>query len=314
MHYAQASMHVAYHGPVELRDVEAFLAVARVLHFARAAETLSLSQPALSRRIQRLERELGAQLFTRDRRAVTLTDVGRAMVGPATKIIEAVDRATEAVSAARKGEIGRVAVAFAGTSSQAMVAELARQVRRHQPGLAIELLSSKFALPALDLVVRGKVDVALGRWTHIPIGVATRVVAVESLVLAAPPGHWVAGRAEVRMADLRDEPWVTLPSHLGSVLIDRLHRLAARAGFVPRVVQEAPDTWTVLSLVEAGVGCTLTLSSVFDNLPGARVAHLAIADVTDHVEVRMAWLETFENRALAPFLRLTEQVLPSPEG
>ena len=297
---------------MELRELEAFLAVARELHFARAAESLTITQPALSRRIQALERELSAQLFIRDRRTVELTAPGLALVTPATDAIDAVRRAATAVRAAATGRTGRVTVAYAGSSSQSMMAELARVAGRELPGLTVELRSSNFALPALDKVVRGDVDVAFGRWTDVPAGVSTRTVALESLVIAVPRTHRAAALPQISMAQLRGERWVTLPSTLGSVLINQLRRLAAAAGFVPNVVQEAPDTWTVIALVAAGIGCSLTLSSVAANVEDHDVAFIPLADQAELVEVRMAWRQDAQNAALAPVLGLTNRLFPTP--
>lgn len=297
---------------MEVRELEAFLAVARELHFARAAATLSLTQPALSRRIQSLERELDVRLFDRDRRSVALTRAGQALVDPATSALEAMSRAAGAARAAVDGGIGRVRIAYAGTSTHVMMADLARLTAEHEPGVALELLSSNFALPALDKVLRGDVDIAFGRWSDVPAGVSTRVVAVESLVVALRSDHPAVTGMSVSMAQLREERWVTLPSTLGSVLINHLRRLAAAAGFVPDVAQEAPDTWTILSLVEAGIGCSLTLSSVADNTSAPRVAFLPLKEVTETVELRMAWRADADNPALRRLLALTDAVLPTP--
>ena len=297
---------------MEVRELEAFLAVARELHFARAAESLNITQPALSRRIQSLEHGIDARLFVRDRRSVELTTAGQALVRPATEAVEAMKRAAATGRAAGKGEIGRVRVAYAGTSSQSMVADLARHTADRHPNLTVELMSANFALPLIDKVVRGDVDIAFGRWNYIPAGVSTRVVALESLVLAVPSEHPIAERPAVSMDQLREVRWITLPSTLGSVLIGHLRRLAAEAGFVPDVVQEAPDTWTVLSLVEAGIGCSLTLSSVAANTTNPRVTFIPLSDETNPVEVRMAWRDDSNNPAQRSLLTLAAMLYPAP--
>jgi DNA-binding transcriptional LysR family regulator len=145
----------------------------------------------------------------------------------------------------------------------------------------------------------------------VPAGVSTRVIAVEYLVVALPIDHPARSLPELRMSDLRHDRWITLPSTLGSVLIGHLRRLAAGAGFVPDVVQEGPDTWALIALVEAGVGCTLTLSSVAENLTNDRVMFLPLADAPEPVEVRMAWRDDSDNSALQPLLRLTDEFLPT---
>ncbi|MFA5608247.1 MAG: LysR family transcriptional regulator [Leucobacter sp.] len=203
---------------MNLQQVRAFLAVADELHFGRAAERLHMAQPPVSRSIQQFERELGARLFERSTRRVTLTSVGEAIVAPAREVLDALERVKTVARAAGVGEIGRVRVPYAGASSNVMVGRLARAVKQDHPGVMLELLSGHFAQEAMQRLTRGDVDIALGRWDHIPAAVHTRVVAVEQLVIAVPETHRLARRKRVSIRDFEGEPFVSLPAQSGSVL------------------------------------------------------------------------------------------------
>ena len=96
-----------------------------------------------------------------------------------------------------------------------------------------------------------------------PVGLGSRVVAVNRLVVALPEDHSLAGRATVTMADLADESWVMLQPTSGSSLRELTLRAAQEAGFLPRIAQHAPDSWTIFALVAAGVGVTLTVDTAF---------------------------------------------------
>ncbi|MFL4473071.1 LysR family transcriptional regulator [Paeniglutamicibacter sp. MACA_103] len=290
----------------------AFLAVAGELHFGRAAQQLHVAQPVLSRTIRSLEADLGARLFARNTRNVELTPEGAALVEPARDVLKAVDRAKRSVIAAGRGETGLVRVAFAGASTHAMVGQLAKVVRVTHPAIQFELYSSNYATPAMDKVMSGAMEIGFGRWDVLPAGVATRVVARERLVLALPARHRLAREREISMEQLRDEPFVALPPHPGAVLEDRLRRLCAGAGFAPNIVQVAPDSWTVISLVAAEIGCSLTLSSVAENVINPDVSFVELRDRTEPILLRMAWKARDPSPALTEVLRIAEGVIPTP--
>ena len=297
---------------MDVSQIRAFLAVAEELHFGRAAERLHMAQPPVSRSIQQLERELGARLFERSTRKVTLTSVGEAVIGPARDVLDALDRVGTVARAAGVGEIGRVRLAYAGASSNVMVGRLARAVKQNHPGIHFELFSQNFAQPAMQRLMRGDIDLALGRWDYVPSGVKTRVIAVEHLVVAVPETHRLAERSDVSIAEFNGEPFVALPPQTGSILLERLRLMTRAAGFAADVVQDAPDSWTVMSLVSAEVGCSLTLSSVVESVADPHLRFLRLSDPVDPVELRMAWRADTDDRAVHAVLRLSEEVLPTP--
>ncbi|MHC6594036.1 LysR substrate-binding domain-containing protein [Arthrobacter sp. C152] len=299
---------------MEIQQLKVFLAVAEELHFGRAAQRLHMAQPPVSRMIRQLESDVGTDLFVRSTRSVQLTAAGTALVGSAREILAAADRAKATALAAGRGEVGVVKIAYAGASTHVLVGVLAREVRKAHPGIEMRLNSPDFALPALARVLRGDVDVSLGRWDFVPAGVESRIIVEEEhLVLAVPAAHPLADHGEVRMGDLAGEPFVALPPHEGSVLSDRLRRLSMGGGFDPDIVQRAPDSWTAMALVGAEVGCSLTVSSVAENVSDPHVKFLKVLDETLPIYLRMAWRGDSDNPALPPVLSLAEEVWPGRE-
>jgi len=271
-----------------------------------------MAQPPVSRTIRALETELGVELFKRDTRNVSLTNAGQEFLQPARDILESFRRATRIVQAADRGETGLVRIAYAGASTQVIVGRLARESRTQLPGIVLELQSQNFAEPAMSRVLQGEVDIALGRWDHIPAGVATRQLAREELVLAVPSSHPLAHNATSSIAHFSTEHFITLSAHPGSVLGDRFRKICHSSGFEPEIVQVAPDTWTAISLVAAGVGCTLTLSTVANNVNDPNVAFIRMTDEYLPVELKMAWMDNAENGAVKAILDLSELTLPTP--
>ena len=289
---------------MDIEQLRSFLAVADELHFGRAAERLHVAQPPLSRTIKRLERELGTRLFDRNTRSVRLTSSGQALMDPAQEVLDALRRAETAVRSADHGEVGTVRIAFAGVSTHRLVARLARVVRSQRPGIQLELSSQNFAQPAMKRLLASETDLALGRWDVVPAEVSAQVVMPDSLVLAVPDTHPLAGARRVSIGQLVSEGFVSLPPHEGSVLPDRLRRLAHANGFVAEVVQVAPDTQTALALVSAEVGCHLTLASVAENVTDPHVVFIPLNESTPSLDVhlRAAWRRDDQNPALRAVL------------
>ena len=289
---------------MDVEQVRAFLAVAEELHFGRAAQRLHVAQPPLSRTIKKLERDLGTTLFDRNTRSVKLTASGHALITPAREVLNAVRRAEGAVRSADGREFGIVRIAFAGVSTHPLVAELARSVRSERPGIQLELSSQNFAVSALKRLVRGDTDIALGRWDVIPEGLCARVVMQDSLVVAVPGTHALASAHELKLKQLAGEGFVSLPPDEGSVLADRLRRLAQANGFIADIAQVAPDTQTALALVSAGVGCHLTLSSVAHNVRDPHVVFVPLAHAAEafDVDLRAAWRRSDDSPALRAVL------------
>lgn len=294
---------------MDTHQARAFLAVAEELHFGNAAARLQMAQPPLSRMIKRIERQLGAELFVRSTRRVELTPAGIALIEPAKALVRASEAAVEAVKSALAGERGAVRLGFAGASAQHMIGELARHVRRHSPGIDLSVLSSQFSHLGLARVVDGSLDLAIGRWDFIPDALDSRILRREEVLLALPADHPLAAvEGPVRMADLRDEPWLTLPAGPASALPNRLISLCTEAGFVPRISQTAPDSWTLMVLVGAGLGCAVTLDSVRDNTQTPGVVFRSISGDHDPLEVRLLWRRDDANPALRTVLSIASSL------
>jgi DNA-binding transcriptional LysR family regulator len=296
---------------LDIKELEAFVAVAEELHFSRAAQRLQMAQPPLSYRIQQLEKELKLKLFVRNTRSVTLTDAGERLLGPARKVLADVELAHAAARALTAGESGRIRLGFAGASSSKILPALAQEVRRRYPGIDLVLQGQTYAGAALDQVVRGQLDLGFVRLPVRHSEVSYRVIEHERLICALPSSHRLAGEDEVSLASLADDPFISFPAEGGSTLRAALLDACAKAGVSPRIVQEAPDSYTILALVAAGAGATLTLTSVRHVQPTG-VAYIPIAGEPIWLHAALAWRTDNASPALARVLDICAEVLPEP--
>lgn len=296
---------------MELRHLTAFLAVAEELHFGRAAKRLQMAQPPLSQQIRQLEKELGVQLFERNTRSVRLTNAGQSFLEPARTVLQDLDTATRAAKAAGRGEYGRVTVGFAGASSHETLPLLTRAVRAAHPGIELVLAGQTYANVALARVAEGSLDLGFVRLPVTQPGVATRVIAEEELVCALPSDHRLARRDHILLADLAEDPFVSFPANAGSSLRDATVAACEEQGFTPRVVQEAPDSHTILALVAAGVGVTLTLTSC-QHIQQTGLVYRPLAGAPVRLQAALAWRTDNPSAALRSVLAVAEEALPTP--
>lgn len=297
---------------MEIRQLQLFLAVAEELHFGRAADRLHMAQPPLSQQIRILERDLGVELFNRTTRSVELTAAGSALLVHARQVIEAMNEAELAAKAGGSGEYGRVKVGFAGAATRHLLPVLAREVKARFPNIELTLQGNLYANAAQEALSRGDIDLGFVRLPFTMPGLSYRAIEEETLVCVLPPQHHLADRKSVAISDLADEAFVTFPRDTGSTLRSITNKLCWDAGFSPKVVQEAPDSYTIHAMVSAGQGVSLALSSTANiNQPG--VVYLPIKGSLPRLQSAIAWKTENGSAALHAVIQVADQILPKPK-
>ena len=243
---------------MELRHLRYFLAIAGERHFTRAAKKLGIAQPPLSQQIRQLEDEVGTPLFNRTARGVTLTAAGEAFLPHAEAALREVDRARTAALRVRQGDLGTIRVGFTSAASlNPLVPGAISAFRRACPDVELRLIVQP-TTPLLTQLSQDQIDVAFLRPTPTERQTLRAIpLPDERLWIAVPSGHALAARKRLRLDELRDEPFILYPRANGSLLYDSIIAACQTAGFSPRVVQEAPQMASMVSLVAAGVGVTL---------------------------------------------------------
>jgi len=246
---------------IELRHLRYFMAVADDLHFGRAARRLALSSPSLSIQIKQLEGLVGARLFDRHSRRVTLTDAGLVFRDAARRILREVDAAVAATRQADAGETGELRVGFGPTLMLSTLAQVVSAYRSRHPGVHIDLreLTTGDQIAAL---LRGDLDVGFVRGAEADARLHVEPFAREPLLIAVNRHHALAGARAVPVSALADEPWVLFPRTTAPLLHEQVMKLCRDAGFSPRVVQESREVYTTVGLVGAGVGVTIVPATV----------------------------------------------------
>jgi DNA-binding transcriptional LysR family regulator len=194
-----------YGSEVELRQLEAFVAVADELHFGRAAQRIQIGQPALSELIARLERELGARLFARTTRRVSLTSAGAELLPRARVILDQTSAAKSAVRRVAQGQAGDLRIGITPPAAPVLAPYLTALFAEKAPLVTITM--QQLWLPTLTGILEaGEIDVAMtcGITLATP-GIRHEIFCAEPLLVALRPDHRFAGETTVELADLADD-------------------------------------------------------------------------------------------------------------
>ena len=241
---------------MELRHLRYFVAVAEEMHFGRAAERLHIAQPPLSRQIKDLEREIGTPLFERVPRGVELTPAGQAFLPEARLTLAQAERAQRTAQRAALGETGRLRVGFVEAATHSgILPDVLGFFRVHLPAIGLSLFELD-PLRQAEAFRDGRIDLGILQGSMIESATWLREESIyaEPIVLAVPGDHRLAGRSRFTLASLADESFVMFPRQTDPTLFDEIVARCRKAGFSPRVVQEANGWHTLASLVSAGVG------------------------------------------------------------
>jgi DNA-binding transcriptional LysR family regulator len=244
---------------ITLDQVRSFVAVAEELHFGRAAERLQMTQPPLSRQIQKLEKAVGAQLLERDNRRVALTGAGAAFLDEAYRLLNLVDSAGDLARRVDAGAAGIVRLGFTAVSAISILGPLLRRLTAALPDVEVRL-SERVTNAQVDGIRRGELDIGLARPPFDTALLSSRVVLREPLMAVVPEAHPLAGL---------DRP-LTPQDFEGQAVIGYhpqqsryFHELTVRflANAHPRIEQRVHQVLTAMLLVAAERGIAVAPAS-----------------------------------------------------
>jgi DNA-binding transcriptional LysR family regulator len=243
---------------IEVRQARYFLAVAETLHFGRAAEQLTMSQPPLSQAILQLERQLDVTLFDRSGRQVTLTETGRAFAAECRTLLAAAQHAQEVATQAEAGLVGTLRIGVVTSAlSEPLLSTLAA-FRHARP--RVDLQITEVDTPAgQQALLQHEIDVAVIRPSTPVRGLRIQPWRHDEFVIALPPSHPLAADAPnpVHLARFAGEPWVWLRREASPDYHDQLMATCRRAGFSPGIRHLANSIFTQLAMATSGLGVTL---------------------------------------------------------
>ncbi|MFB9903585.1 LysR family transcriptional regulator [Allokutzneria oryzae] len=290
-----------------LPQLHAFVVLAELRHFGRAAERLGIAQPPLSQQIRRLEQKVGFPLFTRGPGPVALTPAGQELLPAAQRALDAAESGLVAARRAGGGTAGRIRIGFAASLALTVLPGLLRAHRERFPDVETEIHEMTTS-PQVAALHEHVIDVGFVRETPDEPGLACEPIMREGFVAVLPAAHPLAAHRVVPVRSLAEEEFVLLPRAAGPAVHDRIVNLCRDNGFEPRVGQRAVEWQTVCALVEAGVGVSIAPASI-RRMRLSGVAHRRIIPDTARTVVAMCWRGEDQNPLVAHFLDVTRETL-----
>lgn len=284
-HHGTPKYHDGIHD-MSIRQLECFVAVAEEQQFLRASRRLRMAQPPVSRLIQRMEQSLGVPLFERTSRGVVLTAVGDAMLAPARRVLSEMRRVAEAGRRAAVGDVGALSIGFSSSAAFSVLPTLIRAYRSANPAVHLTLRELTTA-DQIEQLETGLLDVAIARGPIARGGIVAASLHREPFVAVVPADHRLAARRRIRLGELAGDRFVFIPRYVAPAFYDGIMRACSKTGTALRIAEEAAEWHTIVGLVGANLGVSITPASLqrlawttvaFRPLLGPRVsAELVIA-------------------------------------
>lgn len=295
---------------MELRQYRYFVALAEELHFGRAAARVSISQPALSKQIRELEREVDALLVWRTKREVRLTPAGAAFLRNSRELLNRVDHSVAEARSIGRGDLGSIEIGYMSATSARLMPRVVRAFRRRYPRVEVRL---RLLIPPTHFEMIRNTQVDFGFILSPPAGEGLKVLRLveDPLIVALPEGHKLASRSRIPLSALHEEPFVFYPRHASPETYDQTMGFLRRAGARVNVVLEAFPIYGLLAAAAAGMGVSLVPECMRDVRPKG-VVYRPVAGATPKLPWSLAFAPRVQNGVQKAFLEVVRELYPSP--
>lgn len=286
---------------MELRHLLYFKTVAEQLHFGRAASTLFISQPPLSRQIKELEQELGVILFSRKNKRVNLTDAGKYFKTEVDAIFSRLEESKTIVKQIHQNESGELKIGYTGSVYQSQLAEVLKTMRVEFPYLRTNL----FEVPTLTQIKaleQGNLDVGIMRAPVYSEQIMVQTLFFDPFMLVIPKRTSDFAERQEMTAFLESTPFIFFNKDFAPHYNAKLLEICNRLGFRPDIVHEANNVNSILQLIEAGLGVSILPCSLKKQYGNLNVSFIDLSEIPVNTEVVLAYKAGNRNPALKWFI------------
>ena len=242
---------------MDIRQLECFVAVAEELHFRRASEGLGLSQSALSERVSALEHELGARLFFRTTRQVSLTQAGSEFLQDAKRILSDIDRSVANVRHSADSDLHHIRVSGVDEAISMLLPRALLAFRQTDPKVHVQILEISSSEQHSQELITHRTDVAFVRTPQEDEFITSELLHRQPIVVVLADSNPLSSSRSLSTSDIADQPIVGYPKHARPILHEALWSGFRKIGTQPNIVCEIIDKSTLLQFVAHGLGIAL---------------------------------------------------------
>ncbi|WP_437934389.1 LysR family transcriptional regulator [Sorangium sp. So ce341] len=297
---------------MELRHLRYFVAIAEEESFRRAAEKLHVSQSPLSRQMQQLEEEIGAELFEPSGRGVKLTPAGRLLLDRAKAILSGVDAAAKEVRETAEGQIGTVTIGFeSGSAYIGPLSTILTRFRKQAPRVNVELVPMSSAAQ-WDALRAGQISLGYGNYVPDDASLQSVVLARHRLGIVVPKQHPLATASTIKVKDLATEPMLMDPRKSNPRLYDDIIAAVRARGVTLNVASEILDGEALLTLVASGFGLTFGAEPAASFLDVGTAIWRPVSDLGLEMRNIAMWRPDAQSPLLRPLVDLVRELGAAP--
>ena len=291
---------------MDIRQLECFVAVAEELHFRKAGERLGLSQSALSERISALEHALGARLFFRTTRQVSLTQAGAEFVQDAKRILADIEKSVSNVRHTADSDLRHIRVSGVDEAISMLLPKVLLAFRKTDPHVHVQVLEISSSEQHSQELIGHRTDVAFVRTPQEDDFITSELLHRQPVVVVLADTNPLSGSASLSAADIVDQPIVGYPKHARPILHEALWSGFRQIGAQPNIVCEIIDKSTLLQLVAHGLGIALAPAWV-QNIAPPGVTFVPFEPCNNPIELYVASRKTGNSDTVERFLDVVRQ-------
>lgn len=287
---------------LELRHYKYFLAVAKELHFRKAAEQLYISQPGLSRQIKQMETVLGIQLFIRHNRKVALTKAGTYLQKQLLINFNHLDTILTQTKLINDGVDGSLKMGYVGSAMQQLIPDLLLQFREINKNVLLNL-TEQDNQSQLQALLNMEIDVGFIRMDRVPKGLEIRSSAIETFSLVLPKNHPINALNFKNVAQLKEEHFILFDALYSASYYEKVMQIFDDSGFYPIISHATVNASSIYRLVENNFGISIVPTSLqhgynFD------VKFIELTNIPQRTALKIVWNPTNTNPILERFLTI----------
>ena len=285
---------------IGLRQYNYFLAVAKELHFKKAADKLFISQPGLSKQIKEMEESLGFKLFERNNRNVVLTAAGKYLKEEITLLLNDNERILRHAQHIATGNEGEIHLGYLGSAMQTVIPKLLIQFRKKYPTIHFSLQEMDNTRQIIDLL-GNKIDIGFVRLNEVPKGLSLRPVFDETFSLALPKSHALNSRNFTSLNQLKNEQFIFFEKDYSPSYHEKVMSMFEDCGFSPKVSHTSVHAAAIYRLVENNFGVAIIPTSLklgYD----MNIKFIELKNIQQRAILSIAWNKENRNPMLEHFL------------
>lgn len=291
---------------MDTQALKNFIKLAETLHFTKTSEQVFMAQPALSRQIKQLEETIGAKLFKRDKRNVSLTKAGVYFKEVAQQTVEQLDYAITRAKQIHLGEAGEIKIGYTHSIVQTILPRIVKEIRTRFPAVKTVLREMNNTDQYKDLA-EGRLDIGFATNIIAPENIKSKIFFEDVFVVVLPKSHHLLKQKSFHLSSLSNETFI-LPHKIdGSDYVHTVESICLDAGFFPNVVHHTASVTSALKLVEAGLGVTIEPKR---SLSGQKleINFIELNKIQQKAQSAILWNDHTEREHL-PILQLVKKVI-----